>query len=289
MNNMVEPCMRKIPLSVIILTLNESPIIERCISRVRWADDVVVIDSGSTDDTRERAAVLGARVFDIPWRGWVGQRQVGIEKAKHDWVFILEADEIVNEDLAASIQSAMRAPMSPDDGYTVVRRDRFFGVLLPNLRNRVRQRNFVRIFNRTRSRYNPDHLIHEEVIFPGRSIPLKPGFMVHCRNFTFQQQMHRLVDITQDEAAQMTNRGVRASAIKVIVWPLLRFLWVYVRKGGWRLGGPGLVHAGMVAVAEYLRWTTLWEKQHVNSEEYAPMPKASLHAATTEFQKLNER
>jgi glycosyltransferase involved in cell wall biosynthesis len=262
--------MTKVPLSVVILTLNEALLIERCIRCVDWADDIVVVDSGSQDDTRERAAALGARVFDVPWRGWVGQRQEGIARAKHDWVFILEADEVINEELALSIRKALSEVRSPDDGYTVIRLERFFGVLLPSPRNKKRQQNFIRIFNRCYSRYNPEQLIHEEVLYSGRSILLQPGFMVHCRGFTFQQQMHRFVDVAQTEAAQLDKEGVRASLFHIVVRPLLRFLWTYIRKGEWRLGGPGFVHAVMVATAECMRWTALWEKQKVSPDDAAP-------------------
>ncbi|WP_372624427.1 glycosyltransferase family 2 protein [Falsiroseomonas sp.] len=259
-----QPAAGKVPVSVIILTKNESAFIERCMQGVAWADDIVVVDSGSTDDTRERAAALGARVFEIPWRGWVPQRQEGIARARHDWVFILEADEMVDETLAAAIRAAIAGDTPPDpaDGYTVERRDRFFGLVLPQQRNRRRQRAFVRIFNRRRSHYHPEHIIHEEVVFPGRSIPLR-GTLLHCRGFTFGQQMARYLEVAGDEADQMERRGTHASALKVLAWPVLRFLWVYVKCGGWRLGGPGLVHALMVATSEYMRWALLWERQHV--------------------------
>ncbi len=98
-------------LTVIILTLNEEEFIERCIYSVRWADEVLVVDSNSTDQTREIATALGARVYEQKWLGWSGQRNKGVEVAKNDWVMFLECDEIVTPQLAQSIQEVMSRPM----------------------------------------------------------------------------------------------------------------------------------------------------------------------------------
>ena len=87
-------------LTVIILTLNEEEFIERCIHSVRWADEVLVVDSNSTDRTREIATSLGARVYEQKWLGWSGQHNKGMEIAKNDWVMFLECDEIVTPQLA---------------------------------------------------------------------------------------------------------------------------------------------------------------------------------------------
>ena len=254
--------MDKCPISVITLTKNEAHIIKRCHDSVAWADDHVVVDSGSTDGTREIAAALGARVFEQPWLGWVPQRQRGVDLARHDWVLFLEADEVVDAELGAAIRASIAAGANPDDGFAVDRRDEFFGRLFPNMKNRARRAAFVRMFNRQRSRYNPAHLIHEEVNFPGRSIAL-PGVLLHWRSFRLGEQMHRYITNADLEATQMAQAGKRANVVKILGWPILRLLWVYVARGGWRMGEAGVVYAVMAAHAEFLRWATLWERQKV--------------------------
>ncbi len=102
--------------SVTILTRNEEELIARCIASVGWADEVLVLDSGSSDRTREIAAALGARVYVQPWLGWVGQRARAIELASHDWIFVLEADEIVSDRLARSIVRALATSPTEGDG-----------------------------------------------------------------------------------------------------------------------------------------------------------------------------
>src|SRR4051812_17357141 len=95
------------PVLGVIFTKKEEGLIERCISSARWADEVLVLDCGSTDRTQDLARAAGAVVHEQPWLGWVGQRQRAFELARNDWIFTLEADEIVTRELAQSILSAM--------------------------------------------------------------------------------------------------------------------------------------------------------------------------------------
>lgn len=252
--------MDRCPISVITLAHNEARCIGRCLASVAWADERVVLDSGSTDGTQDIARAFGARVVEQEWLGWVPQRQRGVEAARHDWVLLLDADEVVDAELGAAIRAAIASDPDPGDGFAVDRRDEFFGVLFPNLKNRKRRAAFIRVFNRRHGRGNPAHLIHEEIEVPGRSIPL-PGVLLHWRNFTLAEQMRRYIGNADLEAAQMARAGARAGALGLVAWPVLRFLWVYVARGGWRMGEAGLVVAMMTAHSEFLRRATLWERQ----------------------------
>jgi glycosyltransferase involved in cell wall biosynthesis len=258
------------PLSAILLTKNEASFVERCIRRAQlWADEVVVVDSESTDATREIALSLGARVVLQPWLGWVPQRQQGIGLAKHDWVFCIEADEVADDELTEAIIKAKQNDLDPRNGYNVIRRDEYFGHLIPNHRNKVRQRAFIRMFNRKHSAYNSDQLIHEEVQLQGQSLAL-PGVLIHWRAFTLAEQMHRFTDYLELQSRQDDALGRRGTAVRLVSMPFLRFMWVYIAKGLWRVGTPGLVTAGEMACAEYLRWAALWEKQSVRRSLHPP-------------------
>ena len=261
--------MHRCPVSVVVLTKNEARLLERCLRSVAWADEHVVVDCGSTDGTQALAAQLGARVVEQSWLGWVPQRQCGAEAARHDWVFFIEADEIVDAELAAAVQAAIASGPNPQDGYAVDRRDEFFGQLFPNMKNRARRRAFIRLFNRRHSRYTATNIIHEEVEIKGRSIAL-PGVLLHWRSFTLAEQMGRYIGNADLEATQMAQAGARAGILKLLAWPMLRFAWCYLARGGWRLGEAGLVHAMMAAHSEFLRWATLWERQKVEHRADPP-------------------
>ncbi len=273
--------MTQCPISVVILAKNEELFIARCIASVSWADEVVVIDSGSTDSTREIARGLGATVYEQQWLGWVPQRQSGIARARNDWVFILEADEIVTPELRDGMLAAMAGQADPLNGYVVDRREEFLGRLFPNMRRPTLRRTFVRLFNRQHSHYAPEDLIHERVAYPGRPIPL-PGTLLHWRAFTIAEQMERYVGNSALEADTMQRAGVRVGAGRLLIMPLLRFLWCYVYNGGFRFGEVGLVQAMMNASAEFTRHVVLWERQCVKRRLHPPDSPWQLSSSAAE-------
>jgi (heptosyl)LPS beta-1,4-glucosyltransferase len=256
-------------LTVIVLTKDEEQLIERCISSVRWADEVLVIDSGSSDKTREIAASWGANVYEQEWLGLAGQRKMSIPIAKNDWVFFVDADEIVTPELARSVQHVMNGSLDERDAYSVDRRGDFFGLLLPNTSNRRRRRNFVRLFNRRYSGYDPAMKVHEEVRFPGKAVPLR-GILIHWGGRTMDEYVTAFNRYATLEAEVLNERGRRASGLRIFLWPVMRFLWNYVAKGGARLGTRGLIHAMLQATAEYIRYAKLWEMQNVRRTLHPP-------------------
>ena len=259
-----------IKISAVILARNEERLIERCLRSVHGVvDEILVIDSCSTDRTCDIAQQFGARVVQQSWLGWIAQRALGIGLAAHDWVLILEADEIVTPQLASAIRAASSEPMNVDNGYSVDRRDDFLGALLPRMRRRSKRLHFTRLFNRTRSQYDPTLIVHDEVRSPGHIIPLA-GVLIHWRGFTIADQVARYSTYAPLEAEVMLTRGRRVHVVSLLVRPALRFGWCYLVCGGFRLGGRGFAHALMVASSEYLRYATAWEQQSVSDITRVP-------------------
>jgi (heptosyl)LPS beta-1,4-glucosyltransferase len=272
-------------ITVTILAKNEETLIGRCIDSVHWANEVLVLDSGSTDRTMEIARRKGAVVYQQAWLGWTPQRQRAVELARNDWILVVEADEIVTQELAISINTAMSFTPDPGDGFAVDRRDELFGNLLPNMRRRKQLLNFVRLFNRTLSKYNADDLIHESVIFPGRAI-LLDGLLLHWRNVSFEEQMRKDIDIAKLEADELAKLGTRVTWLRILFMPILRFLWCYVRMGALRVGHAGLIYSMMRAHSEFLRAVTLWERQ---STQPSLGPPASIWSAAKTFDSGDEQ
>lgn len=258
-----------IPISAIILTKNEEKFIERCITSVLWADEILILDSGSTDRTREIAAALGAKVYEQEWLGWSAQRSKAISLAKNDWVMVVECDEIVTPELAQSIQAAMSGTVDPRDGYSFDRRGDFLGILLPNESRPSKRRNFVRLFHRGYSAYDPTMQVHEEVRFPGKAIPLE-GILLHWRGYVMDEYITVFNRYATLEAEVLQERGVRASTLLIIGRPVLRFLWCYIARGGFLLGERGLIHALLKATNEYIRYAKLWEMQNTARVQHPP-------------------
>ena len=245
-------------LSVVVLTLNEEELIARALESVAWADECIVLDSGSTDRTAEIATAHGARVVDQPWLGWPAQRNAGAALCRNDWVMFLEADEIVTPELRESIEAALADSPDPSDGFYLDRRGDFLGVLLPNEARPSKQRAFIRIYNRSKSSWDTTMAVHEEVLLPGRRLGLR-GPLLHWRGYQMADYVPVFDKYSTIEARGLHEAGARVTGLHVLLRPVLRFGWLYVIRGDWRLGAHGVVHSGVKAMHEFLRYAKAWE------------------------------
>lgn len=249
------------PLSVVICTLNEEAVIERCLRSVAWADEVVVVDCGSTDATCARAAVMGARVHHQAWLGFSASKNRAAALATHDWVLSLDADEIVTPRLTQAIGEVLAGPLDPADGYVVDRRHDFLGAMLLNGARPAKRRRFVRLYNRRFSQWDESIRVHEEVRCCGRRHRLA-GQLLHVNDFSLDELIALFNRYATVEAAELHAAGRKATAASVVYRPVLRFLWHYLAAGDARLGGRGVVHSALKASSEYMRYAKLWELQH---------------------------
>ena len=260
----------KAPITVFLLTLNEEHYVQRCLDRfLPWAAEVLVVDSGSTDRTREIATAAGARVIVQPWLGWVPQLNVAMDAASFDWCFRVDADEIVDDDLAEAVANTILSNPDPHTSFVVERVEEFCSELMPNIRRQSKRASFVRVMNRKYSRYDSSMLIHEEVVAAGARIPL-PGKLLHWRDFHLNERF------TQDnrnatlEAAMMASQGARWNSARLLGKPILRFLWTYLACSAWRKGSHGLVFSLSRAMSEFMRQAKLWELQAVQHTRHPP-------------------
>jgi (heptosyl)LPS beta-1,4-glucosyltransferase len=244
--------------SVIILTKNEEARVARAIRSAWWADEVLVVDSESSDKTRQIAKEEGANVIVQPWLGWVPQHNRAQVLAAHDWVFFLDCDEIVTPALADSICSAMSGTPDPRSVFYVDRRDEYLGRLMPSVRRRKRGADLVRLYNRKHSSWDSSMLIHERVIYSGSAILLR-GHLLHWRNHTIGQQVDTFNRNADLEARAMASSEWAGTPLAIAIKPALRFAWVYLWCGYWRKGTRGLIDAGTHAFSEFLRHAKLWE------------------------------
>jgi len=246
------------PLSVVICTLDEEAVIERCLASVAWADEIVVVDSGSSDATRERATARGATVYHQDWLGFSAQKNRGAALARNDWILSLDADEIVTDRLATSIRAVLAGRLEPRDGYVVDRRGDFLGAVLPNGARPAKRRRFVRLYHRVHSGWDESMAVHEEVRCAGARHRLD-GVLLHRNDHTLDELITLFNRYASLEAAELHAAGRRARATDVVVRPALRFLWHYLGTGDVRLGARGLLHSGLKASADYMRYAKLWE------------------------------
>ncbi len=248
-------------ISATIITFNEEENIGAACKSVAWADEIVVVDSNSSDATREIAASLGARVLVNDWPGFAAQKQFAVENASHDWIFSLDADERLSDELKKSIEQLCQvAEEKLADGYRVARRTFYQGRWIkgggwyPDWQ--------LRLFRRSRGRWQPRH-IHESVSMErGARIETLVGDLLH---YTVEDsaQHHRMIGerYAPLAAQQMFEDGRRTTALKIAVAGPAAFVRSFLLKGGFRDGLAGLSIANFAAHHAFLKHITLWEKQ----------------------------
>src|SRR5574343_95905 len=221
------------PLSVVIITLNAASQLAECLASVRFADEVVVVDSGSTDGTRELALAAGARVIEQDWLGFGRQKQFAVEAARHDWVLCLDADERVSEELRGALENTLNSP-STVTAYRFPRCNRFLGRYLrygegyPDWS--------LRLFDRRQARWSDD-AVHEKVIAEG-AVGTLSGDLLHDSAETLASYLNKQNRYTSLAAEMAVAAGKRASAGRVLFSPLVRFVKFYVVRQGFRDGLP---------------------------------------------------
>lgn len=251
-------------LSLAIICLNEAANIERCIGSVPFADDVVVLDSGSTDQTRTIASGLGARVFDETWRGFRAQKQRATDLCAYNWVLSLDADEALSPELAQEILRLLESTdLESQDGYELPRiswnlgRWIWHGGWYPD-----RQ---IRFFDRTRATWQGGEHVHERVAAV-KTARLKNSI----EHFPFENLAEQIATNNRYStlgADELRARCVRFSYRKLFWKPISKFLETYFIKRGFLDGTAGLIIAVGAAYSVFLKFAKLWEIERVTNRQ----------------------
>ena len=242
------------PISAVIITLNEEPRIAAALESVRFCDEVVVLDAGSTDRTQEIAAAAGARVETRPWDGFTAQRNHAASLARHDWVLAVDADERVTPALRAEIES-MRTAGFAHAGYRIPRVAFYLGRWIrgtdwyPDAQ--------LRLYDRRRGRWTGG-LVHESVRVDGPVGRLRS----HLEHYTYEDVADHLATIdryTTLWARQAHGDGKRAGALDGCVASTWAFIRNYVVRRGFLLGEAGLTVSTLNAYYTYVKMAKLRE------------------------------
>jgi len=247
-------------LTVTIITLNEAEHIAAAVDSAAWADEVLVVDSGSTDGTPEIARSRGARVLSRQWSGYVDQKNHAADVAANDWIFSLDADERIPPALAEEIRSIL-AGDPPVHGYRVPR-------VTFHLGRWIRTTDFypdyqTRLYDRRRARWRGRH-VHESVAVEGPSGQLKHDLQ-HYSFSDLRDQIERINHYSTLAALQMHEAGRRTSPLEIAVHPPAAFLRNYVLRRGFLDGTAGLTISLMNAWGVALKFAKLWELQTTKS------------------------
>jgi glycosyltransferase involved in cell wall biosynthesis len=246
-------------ISACIITLNEADRITACLDSLAFCDEIVVIDSSSTDATRELAAAKGARVVIREFSGYRAQKDFAVQTATHDWVLCLDADECVTPQLRAAIEQARAGNFAGVAGYRFARSTEYFGAFLRH--GNAYPDRVLRLFDRRCGGWRGDREIHEHVEVDGATTILA-GDLEHRAYRSLGDQLNRLQRYARMMAEHMHAHGRRAHLWNMLLNPLWRFVRGYVLRLGFLDGWRGLVFAWIEANYVRQKFVMLWLLGH---------------------------
>ena len=245
---------KRLPVSVVITTFNEEVNITECLESVLWADEILVVDSYSTDRTLEFARRYPVTILQREYFGSAAQKNWSIGKVKHDWVLILDADERVTPGLAREIQETLDA--GPKfNGYYIRRENVMLGKVIRH--SGWSTDKVIRLFHRDRGRY-PNRRVHADLDIEG-AVPTLKNVLSHYTYRDFKQYFEKILNYSEWGAAQGFREGRRVGFFEIAGRPAWRFFRTYVLQLGFLDGLHGLAVCGLQAVAAFLKYLRLWE------------------------------
>ena len=249
-------------LSVIIIAKNEAANIRDCIASVAWADEIIVVDSGSQDETVSIAKEAGAAVYvHADWPGFGPQKNRALGYATGEWVFSIDADERVTPKLRKEIEMAMQSPMA--EGYCCPRLSQFCGKFIHH--SGWYPDYVLRLFRRNAGRFS-DSLVHEIVLLDGKTERLENPLLHY--SYLSKDDVERKVAQYSDAAAQqMFEAGKKSTWLGAGLSGLWAFLRTYLMRLGVLDGVAGLNIATMNARTTYLKYRKLTALQRCHSRE----------------------
>lgn len=247
-------------LSVVIITGNEEKRIRDCLESVKWADEIIVVDSESIDRTVEIAREYTDKIFVRRWEGYAPQKQFAIEQATCDWILSLDADERVSPELKLEIEGIL-ATETEYEGFYIPRRNFFLGKWIrscgwyPNYQLRLFKKGKGCVTKRK---------VHEGFVVDGKVGYLK-GDIIHYTHMELKSTFAKINEYSSLSAEEKAERRI-VKGIDLILHPLSAFLGHYIFRGGFKDGVHGLMVSLIHAMTNMQTYMKIWELQNVKSQ-----------------------
>lgn len=243
-------------ITAIVITFNEEHNIAKALESLSWADEIVVVDSESTDNTVEIARRFTDRVYIRPWPGYSAQKNFAADQALNDWIFSLDADERVSPELASAIQRIEFSDSPEAAAYEMARLTFYLGRWIKHSGWHPDYK--LRLYHRKRASWQGDY-VHETLKANGK-IERIAGDILHYTVRDASEHHSRMDRYTTLAAEQLFSQGRRASFLKLLFSPPAVFVRSYVLRLGILDGIPGLAIARFAAHYDFLKNLKLWER-----------------------------
>ncbi|ATX79588.1 Glycosyltransferase involved in cell wall bisynthesis [Mariprofundus aestuarium] len=252
----------KLPISVTIIACNEEKRIGECLNSVQWADDIVVVDSGSSDKTVAIAEAHGARVIHHTWPGYGAQKQFATSQARYDWILNLDADEHVTDQLATSIRNTFQNLPESIIAFECNFEHFLMGRWLRH--GEAYPDPHIRLFNRQAGDWN-SRQIHEHIEISGSTGKLE-GSIRHKTVESLAEYIEKINRYTELQAEIIVESGKQVTFSQLFFRSLWRFLRGYIFRLGFLDGIAGLTHSMTSTLTSYLKYAKAYELQKKDQE-----------------------
>ncbi len=258
---MTNPTDNKLPVSVYVLTFNNHRTIERCLNSLHWAEELVVVDSGSTDGTYEICKRYTEKLYCKEFQGHRDQYQFAADLTTRDWIMFVDADEEVPPELVEEIRKVLREEAEDIDGFFVYRQTFYLGKW-------IRYGGWypdgeIRLYRRDKGRWEGG--LHAKIQVKGRVSVLKNKYL-HYTYRDISDQIQTIDKYSKIAAEDMAESGEKFSVFKLLFHPPFRFVKEYLLKMGFRDGLPGLIIIVSTMFYVFIKYAKLWEIQKLKRE-----------------------
>lgn len=241
-------------LSVCIITLNEQDNIGRCLDSIKWADEILVMDSGSTDQTVQICQEYSCRIVERPWRGFGPAKKALADLTQNSWILSVDADEVISEELADRIKGILRKP--DNNGYLIKRKSYYLGELIEHCGwNRDYP---LRLFNKKYGTFN-EKAVHESVQLDGAIARVEEPIL-HFTYPTLDSHIRKMAHYAELGAEQKFREGKKSGVGRALFSGLIKFIKMYFFQLGFLDGKTGLLLCLNSSYGVYLKYMILWEK-----------------------------
>lgn len=241
-------------ITAVVLTKNEEKNIIDCLESLKWCDEILLIDDNSDDNTRELAKRTNVEIIREELNGNFSlQRNIGLEKAKSDWVLFVDADERITDSLRYEIQTVISDPLNPYDGFKIKRKDIIWGKELKH--GETADLEFLRLAKKSVGKWQG--MVHERWRVKGKVGKLNNA-LLHFPHPTIKEFLTEINVYTDIRSRELYEKGVKANALSIIVYPKVKFVLNYFIKRGFLDGLEGLVFALIMSFHSFLVRGKLW-------------------------------
>lgn len=241
-------------ITVSIITKDEELNIQRCLESVKWANEIIVVDSGSTDRTLEICKSHNCKIIKTEWLGFGKTKQLGVNAAKHDWIFSIDADEEVSDKLRRQILSIVNSDQSLDRAFSIKRVSYY---LNKRIKHSGWQTDYpLRLFNRNHGNFN-DANVHESVMVDVNISNIQAP-LYHYPYPSISSHIKKINLYTQLGADKLFEQGKKTTLLYAFLSGLIKFIKMYVVKKGFLDGKEGLILATLSGFSSTLKYTKLW-------------------------------